>query len=111
MSQEKIYYCKETILPDKLIYDSNLYKIEITDPDYIINGFQVYTEKNKIQKIKLNCYHPNCNPKSKEFCIPDCVKNLELNKESIHLITNMLKLFNFDSSYYQPWISFNYITK
>ena len=106
-----IYYCKEMIFPDKLIYDHSFYKIKVTDPDYVINGFQVYTEENKIQKIKLNCSHPNCNPNTKEFCIPDCVKNLEINEESLKTIISMLKLFNFDNSYYQPWISFDYVTK
>lgn len=111
MNEEKIYYYKETISPDKLIYDSNFYNIEITDFNYIINGFHIYTKKNKIQNIKLNCSHPNCNPKTKEFCIPDFIKDLEVTKESIQIIINMLKLFNFDNSYYQPWIAFKYIRK
>jgi hypothetical protein len=109
MEDYEISSIQKLIIPDKLICNSNFYKITITDSNYIIKGFEVYTKSNKIEKIKLNEKHPNCNPDTKEFCIPSFVKGMNFNDDSIQIITNMLKIFNFQSSYYNPWCVFELI--
>jgi len=97
------------IIPDKLICNSTLRKIRIIDPEFYIKNFIVYTKNNKIDKIIISKgKHPNCDPKTKIFCIPLFLNTLELDNSSLDIIINMFKIFNFDSAFFQSWESFEY---
>jgi len=102
---------EKTIVPNKLICNSILYNITILNSNYIINEFTIYTnEMKKIEKIIINKgNHPNCDPKTKEFCFPDFIKDNVVNDETIQIIENMFKIFNFDSAFYQPWQDFKIV--
>jgi hypothetical protein len=41
--------------------------------------------------------------------MPDMIFNLKLNDESLSIIINMIMLYNFNSSYTQPWNVFETI--
>jgi hypothetical protein len=99
-----------SIIPNKLICNSSLYFIKIIDPKFIIEKFFVITnEYDKIENVGIiNGLHPNCDLKTKLFCIPEYLKEYELNENSIKIILNMLEIFNFDSSFFQPWDCFEY---
>lgn len=101
---------KQTIIPNKLICNSNLYNIKITDSKYIIEEFCVFTNENKkIEDIGIiKGLHPNCDLQTNLFCIPKYLKNYELNEKSIKIIFNILEIFNFDSAFFQPWNGFEY---
>lgn len=97
------------IYPDKLICDSKMYDILVTDDNYIIQDFDIYTEKNVIKKIVITKgKHPNCSLKDGVFCIPDYLTSLELNQETIEIIKEMFKIYNFESAHYLPWDAFEY---
>ena len=100
------------IFPDKLICNSNFKNIIVTKSEYNIKEFCVYTDSEREDKIKeiyiFKGKHPNCDPKNKMFCIPDFLKNQILNKESMELILNMIKTFNINSAFFQPWADFEY---
>lgn len=100
----------QTIIPNKLICNSNLYSIKIIDPEFIIEEFCVFIdEDNKIENIGIiKGLHPNCDLQTKFFCIPDYLKEYELNQETIKIIINIIEVFNFDSSFFQPWDCFEY---
>jgi hypothetical protein len=100
---------RKRIIPDKLICNSIFYLISLTNFSYIINEFIIYTDENKrIEKIIITKgNHPNCDPENKEFCIPDFIKKIDkINNETLQIIENMFKIFNFDSAFYQPWEDF-----
>ena len=100
---------KKRIIPDRLICNSTLYSIKLNNPTYIIDEYTIFLDKNKnIEKIKLlKGMHPNCNPKNNEFCIPDFIKKInKIDDETLKIIENMFKTFNFDSAFYQPWNDF-----
>ena len=99
------------IIPNKLICNSNLYDIAITDSKFIIEKFCVFIDDDdKIEDVKiLKGLHPNCDLKTKFLCIPEHLKKCELNDVSAKIIFNVLEIFNFDSSFYQPWDSFEYV--
>ena len=100
---------KKKIIPEKLITNKEFYKIKITDNTYIVEEFIVHIDNKtkKIEKIRITKgRHPNCDPKTKDFCIPEFLKEKEFNSESLDIIINVIKLFYFDSSYEKPWYSF-----
>jgi len=106
-----IKHCfNEIIFPDKLLYELKMFNIKIIDQKYIIKSFEIHTVNNKVDKLIItNGKHPNCNPETFEFCIPHFFKTLDLNSDTIQLIKNMLKIFNFQNCYFQPWLAFEYL--
>jgi len=102
---------KDEIIPSILKRGSSYYKIKIVDPDYIINEFKIHTNENKkIEKIIITKgKHPNCDPNNKIFCIPDFLKNQEIDDKTIIDITNMFLIWNFDNAYIKPWTCFKYL--
>lgn len=100
------------ISPDILIVNSKSRKIKIINKSYIIEQFEIHLNQkdNRIKKIYITKgEHPNCDPLTNEFCMPEYFKYLELNDNVLDKIINMLKIFNFESAYTRPWDSFNII--
>lgn len=103
------YSFKRTVIPTKLIHNSTLRKIEVTNSKFIIEKFEIFTKDKKIDTIVITeGKHPNCNPEDGVFCIPDYLKRLTLNHETLKIIIEMFKIFNFESAYYLPWGSIEY---
>jgi len=105
------YLFRRKIIPDKLICISNFYKIILIDSEYIINKFEVYVdETRRVKKILIvNGKHPNCDPETNIFCLPDSIKDRIINVDLINIIVETLKIFNYNSSYYQDWGAFKCI--
>jgi hypothetical protein len=100
-----------TISPNKLITSSKCKNIKVTNNKYIIEEFEIYSNDvtNQIEKIIITKgEHPNCDPTTKIFCIPTCLKGDVLEDSTIEKIVNMIKIFNFESSYERPWYVFDY---
>lgn len=102
---------KKEIIPNKLICNNSLYDITLNSDKYIIKRIVIVTnENNKISRIMIldgDGIHPNCDPESKEFCLPDSIKGMEFNDNTLEVIENTIKIFNFDSAFFQPWNDFN----
>jgi hypothetical protein len=102
----------QDVIPNKLITSSRCNQIKITDDNYIIKEFEIHTndKTNQIEMIKiLNGKHPNCDPFTNVFCIPECLKRDVFNDQTLNKIVNMLMIFNFESAYYRPWYVFDII--
>lgn len=100
---------EKRIVPNKLICNNSLYDISLNSDKYIIEKIVIFTNKsNKIEKVFImDGIHPNCDPKSRELCIPDSIKEMKFNENTIEIIENTIKIFNFDSAFFQPWNDFN----
>lgn len=100
------------VIPNKLIYKNEVYEITSVDSKFVLRGFKIHLEDNgTLKRVTLSDYHPNCDPYSKEFCIPPSLIHEKLENKTMLLIMNYLKTFNFDSCYYMPWVSFKYKKK
>jgi hypothetical protein len=99
------------IVPNKLICNNSLYNISLNSDKYFIKRVIILiNENNIISKIMIldgDGIHPNCDPETKEFCLPDSIKCMELNDNTLEIIENTIKIFNFDSAFFQPWNDFN----
>ena len=100
---KKITFKKE-IIPQTWIINSKVYKLTRVNPKYIINKFSIITnDDEKIENIFIESgIHPNCCPEDGNFCIPDFLRNLEINDQTMNLIINMLMRWDDDSSYFWP---------
>lgn len=98
----------EVYVPQKLIFRNEIYEMLNIDPKFIIRGFKVKTVDGKIDTVTLQCPHPNANPRTGEFCIPNNLRKLDLNSNTIKMIKSMLCCFNLDDCYFTPWDEIEY---
>lgn len=96
------------IRPRKLIFRNKLFNITRLAKKYDIVSYIVKTVNGKIDMVILNNPHPNAVPRTGEFCIPNSLREKELNDESKSMITSMLTCFNLDDCYFTPWDELNY---
>lgn len=94
-------FCK-TIIPSKIIKNRKVFKIIHLDNRYVIKGFVVITIKNKVQKVLLNGFHPNCDYNTYEFCLNENKKDVNLNEEIIEAIVMNINTYYLDNCYFEP---------
>lgn len=99
---------KTFIVPKKMIYRSELYKLTKLATKFEIESFIVKTVNGKIDMVILNTPHPNARPGTGEFCIPHTLRSHELNSNSTSMIVSMLSCFNLDDCYFTPWDEIKY---
>ena len=95
----------ETIVPKRIIYDrKKVIQISDIEKNYIITKVIVLTDgRNRIKEIKLKQKHPNCDPETNIFCIPDYLRNVVLDKNIFKIITILISTYNLDNCYFTPW--------
>lgn len=96
------------IRPRKLIFRNKLFNIKKLAKKYDIVSYIVKTVNGKVDMVILNNPHPNAIPKTGEFCIPNNLRQKELNEETKNMITSMLSCFNLDDCYFTPWDELEY---
>ena len=104
---------KETInkilVPEKMIYNRKVYKITGLESKYIIKKYTVKTVNGKIDSVYLDSLHPNCDPDTKQFCIPNILRQQKFNKKIQPILENIIITFNLDDCYFKPWGDISYI--
>jgi len=99
---------RNVILPRRLIFRNEFYKILEYPVKYIIKDYTVVLVDNKIDEIEIGDSHPNANPRTGEFCIPHTLRNFPLNDKTKQMIHNILSCFNLDDCYFTPWHEIQY---
>jgi len=98
------------IVPDRLIFKQQVKPIIDVDEKFVFYGFTMqFSDDNLLRRVKIPGVHPNCDPSSGLLCLP---KDLEFQQRSEFLIPtviSLLKTFNLDDSYFQPWNEFEWI--
>lgn len=98
----------EFIIPRKLIFKNELFKITKISKKFEIKGYVVKTVNGKIDMVILSCPHPNAYPRTGEFCIPHGLRKHNFAENSNKMIISMLSCFNLDDCYFAPWDEIEY---
>lgn len=106
----EINYCKINcfIRPKKIIFKHQIYEILDLPFKYIIKGYTIKLCDDKIEAIILNTQHPNADPQTNEFCIPNSLRKHKITKKSKAMINSILYCFNLDDCYFTPWNEITY---
>lgn len=92
------------IIPDKMFFDGRKFIITEVDQEFIIKEYYLYFDDDKrVQKLFLPHKHPNCDPETNLFCLPEFVKKIPFSKEMKCMIHCWLGSFNLENCYYMPW--------
>lgn len=99
---EKVYIYEGQIVPNRLIKNKSAYEITYLDPLYFINGFMVITEQDFVKTITLFGYHPNRDPITNLYCLPDYKKGVEYNKTYFDMLMVNIKTYYLDNCFFIP---------
>jgi hypothetical protein len=99
---------RKVIVPEKLIYKREAYRILDIPKKFMINEFIIKTLDGEIDNVFVQTPHPNVNPKSKKLCLPNTMRSLKVTKNTIKMIENILTCFNLDNCYFTPWDEIQY---
>lgn len=104
----KVVETKKIIVPKRMVYRRELYRIVDIDPKFVIRNYTIRLFDNKIESVFLDAPHPNSDPTTGEFCIPNELRELTLNSETREFIEHLFNVFNIDNCYFTPWGDINY---
>ena len=101
------------ILPDKMIYQGELYDVEPVDEiikkEFLVKKIMIHKKDGMLDKIVLDCYfHPNCRSDTKEFCINPCLIGEEVDSRLLSIICSTISVYNMDKAYQRPWGKIRY---
>jgi hypothetical protein len=99
---EEAHVYEGIIVPDRMIKDKNVYQIVQLDELYYINGFVVITENELVKNVILFGYHPNRDPETHLYCLPDRKKNIKFTQEYFSLLMTNIKTYYLDDCFYMP---------
>jgi hypothetical protein len=94
----------EKIIPNTVIKNKNAYEIEFLDESLIIDGFSIttFTKEKIIACINVFGEHPNVNPNTTAFCLPEHKKAMKLDEETLFIIMTNLRSYYYDHAYFIP---------
>lgn len=90
------------IIPNRIIMEKNVYEITFLDELYHLDGFEIDTENDKVFNVRVFGFHPNCDPETNIFCIPDFKKGCVITNEYIDAIITNIHTYYLDNCYYNP---------
>jgi hypothetical protein len=92
------------IIPTTIIKDKNAYEITHIDESLYLEGFAIttYTEENIITCINLFGEHPNNDPNTNTYCLPDHKKGMKLDESFLSLLATNFQTYYYDSAYFIP---------
>ena len=96
------YIYIQKIIPDRVIIDKNVYEITYIDERYHLDGFEITTENDKVHIVKVFGFHPNCDPDTDNFCLPDFKKGVEFTSEYLNMILTNIKTYYLDNCFFNP---------
>lgn len=98
------YFIDIKIVPSKIIFRRSVIRIRrILNPCFVIRGYNILCDGRNLYRVYLQGDHPNQDPKSKEFCIPNMLKKKEISKDLILHLERSIRTYNLDDCYFSPW--------
>jgi hypothetical protein len=99
---EKTYIYEGQITPNRMIKQKNVYEITFVHPQYIINGFSITTGNNFVEVITLFGFHPNRDPNTNLYCLPDYKKGIIYTPKYYEMLLTNIKTYYLDNCFFIP---------
>jgi hypothetical protein len=99
---KKTHIFIKKIIPNRVILDKNVHQITYINEIYHLDGFEISTENDKVMNVRVFGYHPNCDPDTELFCLPDFKTGVYLTKEYIELIATNIQTYYLDNCFFNP---------
>ena len=96
------------IIPNRMKYKNSYSRITSFKSPYKfqIRDYTIFITEGIVVKVKTDSPHPNKNPETGNFCIPE---GMEFDRKHTPVILEtMFRTFNLDDCYFTPWTEFTY---
>ena len=93
---------KKIIIPSRLIYEKQLYKITKISKKYVIREYMITEINGRFDSLFVTTPHPNVNPKTNMFCIPSFIDDSFIDENFKKLLESLMSTFNVDNCYFTP---------
>lgn len=104
-----MYKAITSIIPSRLIYKNKFYSITDIDDDYIVNKYEIHLDDNdRIENVYIDADHPNSDPRTDIFCLPEGLKNRYLTRKLIKEIEIIIETYNMNHPYFSVWHYISY---
>lgn len=90
------------IIPNRVIKNRNVHKITYISRMFHLDGFEISTENDKVLNIRVFGFHPNCDPETDNFCLPDFKKGSYLTSDYLNLIKSNIQTYYLDNCFFNP---------
>jgi len=90
------------IVPTKMIYKSELYKITWVHDSLIIKNVCICLKNNYVTEVYINGKHPNVDPITKILCLPSYKYTIKFDYNYFQSLLNILNTFYLDRAYIIP---------
>lgn len=102
---------KYDIIPTKMIYKSEVYKITWIHDSLIIKNICICLKNNFVIKVYINGKHPNVDPVTNILCLPTYKYTVKFDYNYFQSLLNILSTFYLDRAYKIPSKKFICYTK
>lgn len=101
-----IVHLKGPIRPKICITGGYKKKITEIDESLVVRNVRIFVNDGHIESVKFSQEHPNRDPKTGLFCLPDYLEGVEYNPEYKETIIKLIEKYHVDSCYVVPWSRF-----
>jgi len=101
------YRAFTSIKPSRIIYQNKMYNIISIDSNHVINKYIIHLNKNKIDNVSIDADHPNSDPRTDIFCLPNEFYKHSISEKLIENIEVLMATYNLDNCYFMVW---NFLT-
>jgi hypothetical protein len=99
---------RKFIEPQKIIHNGNIYSITDHPAKYLIRGYRLTLIDGRIDNVHIRGKHPNAQPSTGKFCIPNELRKLPYNHYTQKVLETILGQFNLNNCYFTPWNEIQY---
>jgi len=94
----------EPIIPTIVIKNKNAFEITYIDESLHLNGFVIttFTQNLIVTCINLLGEHPNADPNTNVYCLPEYKQQKKLDESFLSLLVKNFKTYYYDSAYFIP---------
>lgn len=99
---KKTHIIINQIIPNRVIKDKNVFNITYLDEMFYLDGLEISTENDKVINVRVFGFHPNCDPNTDNFCLPDFKKGVFLTEDYLKLILTNIETYYLDNCFFNP---------
>lgn len=99
---------EKSIGPQKIIHNGDVYQIVNYPQKYFISDYKITLINGKIHNVYVNGKHPNAEPSTGKFCIPNDLRKVDFNKNVQKLLEIIIAQYNLNNCYFTPWNEIHY---
>lgn len=100
--KQEYYIYEGQIMPTTMIQKHEAYEITEIHTFFIMQGFCVSTENDLVMHVSLFGPHPNRDPDTGLFCLPQEKLNVKFSPEYFNKLLTTLKTYYLDNAYFTP---------